>query len=583
MPEDDANFTAEHRSESSETKQNNSDEIASGKHDSELHSSEQLDSLQVQELNSSTSEDLKEGNMESTSNVPNSELSSENKTGNDENHKADSTTETEVSRNLNSLTTEQQSESETRSGEEYQLEYTTDTGISRNTEQHSEGETGGENRDEGSQVSLTTEQQSGSETRGGEEYKLEYTTDTGISRNTEQHSEDETDSENRDEGSQAKHFQVLIQNAASKDTKNGIQGRGPTLNAGPLQSESETETEYGPPLSVIDEVDEDNLTDTNNPQRTTENTTSDDEATLSNKQLKSLPADSSKSSDLAASRSRTIASDDEGFRTEDDVLDLLDDDDGIIGDSKGDEDESGVNKGERVGASRVNKGDDRTSGDDGEVDNRENGVNNGNCWSNNGNKIIGDTSVEQDKNDSNTEGNCDSSSRTETPGKGNSNDSLSQTDTVSCNMQENIEAHTNSHTTTDDESTENLSESTCPTRTSLKSDSSIYEEPPAADHALETIMATFSLPSNRGMASGESDHNGNMLSGSEQTSGVISGRNRAESERSENVSERYYVALYSYEPSLMSPNEDGADEELPFNEGDIIKVGHFSYGRSFFI
>jgi hypothetical protein len=83
------------------------------------------------------------------------------------------------------------------------------------------------------------------------------------------------------------------------------------------------------------------------------------------------------------------------------------------------------------------------------------------------------------------------------------------------------------------------------------------------------------------MASGESDHNGNMLSGSEQTSEVISGRNRAESERSENVSERYFVALYSYEPSLMSPNEDGADEELPFNEGDIIKVGHFSYGRPF--
>jgi hypothetical protein len=402
-------------------------------------------------------------------------------------------------------------------------------------------------------------------TRKGENRKAESTT-------AEHHSGSETDSENRGGESHEKHFQMFIQNAVSKDAEDETQIRGRALSADPLQSESETETDYGPPLSVIDEVDEDNLTDTNNPQRSTGNTTtSDGEATLSNKELKSLPADSSKSSDLTASRSRTITSDDEGFRTEDDVLDLLDDDDAIIGDSKGNEGESGVNKDERVGASKVNK-DDRTSGNDseGDLDNRVNGVNSGNIGSNNGYGIIADTSVQQDKNDSNTEGNSESSGRTDTlncniPGK--------QTVTVSCNMQENIEARTNGHTT-EDESSENLSESTCPTRTSLKSDSSISEDPPPAEHALETIMATLSLPSNRGTALGESDNSGNMLSGSERTSGIISERNRSESEVSENVSEqvRYFVALYSYDPSTMSPNEDGADEELPFNEGDIVKV-----------
>ena len=410
-------------------------------------------------------------------------------------------------------------------------------------------------------------------TRNDENRKAESTT-------AEHHSESETDSENRGGESREKHFQMFIQNAVSKDAEDETQIRGRALSADPLQSESETETDYGPPLSVIDEVDEDNLTDTNNPQRSTGNTTtSDGEATLSNKELKSLPADSSKSSDLTASRSRTITSDDEGFRTEDDVLDLLDDDDAIIGDSKESEGESGVNKDERVGASRVNK-DDKTSGDDGEGDlnNRVNGVNSGNIGSNNRNGIIADTSAQQDKNDSNTEGNSDSSVRTDTvnciiPGKPNGNNSLGQTDTVNGNMQENIEAHTNGHTT-EDESSENLSESTCPTRTSLKSDSSISEDPPPAEHALETIMATLSLPSNRGTASGESDNSGNMLSGSERTSGIIFERNRSESEVSENVSEqvRYFVALYRYDPSTMSPNEDGADEELPFNEGDIVKV-----------
>ncbi|XP_050317259.1 RIMS-binding protein 2 isoform X10 [Bactrocera neohumeralis] len=35
---------------------------------------------------------------------------------------------------------------------------------------------------------------------------------------------------------------------------------------------------------------------------------------------------------------------------------------------------------------------------------------------------------------------------------------------------------------------------------------------------------------------------------------------------------RYFVAMFDYDPSTMSPNPDGCDEELPFQEGDTIKV-----------
>lgn len=32
------------------------------------------------------------------------------------------------------------------------------------------------------------------------------------------------------------------------------------------------------------------------------------------------------------------------------------------------------------------------------------------------------------------------------------------------------------------------------------------------------------------------------------------------------------MAMFDYDPSTMSPNPDGCDEELPFQEGDTIKV-----------
>jgi len=32
------------------------------------------------------------------------------------------------------------------------------------------------------------------------------------------------------------------------------------------------------------------------------------------------------------------------------------------------------------------------------------------------------------------------------------------------------------------------------------------------------------------------------------------------------------VALFDYDPTTMSPNPDACEEELPFSEGDNIKV-----------
>lgn len=34
----------------------------------------------------------------------------------------------------------------------------------------------------------------------------------------------------------------------------------------------------------------------------------------------------------------------------------------------------------------------------------------------------------------------------------------------------------------------------------------------------------------------------------------------------------FFVSLYDYDPATMSPNPGAVDDELPFKEGDIIKV-----------
>ena len=35
---------------------------------------------------------------------------------------------------------------------------------------------------------------------------------------------------------------------------------------------------------------------------------------------------------------------------------------------------------------------------------------------------------------------------------------------------------------------------------------------------------------------------------------------------------RIFVALFDYDPPSMSPNPDACEEELPFREGQLIKV-----------
>ncbi|XP_030756116.1 RIMS-binding protein 2 [Sitophilus oryzae] len=45
---------------------------------------------------------------------------------------------------------------------------------------------------------------------------------------------------------------------------------------------------------------------------------------------------------------------------------------------------------------------------------------------------------------------------------------------------------------------------------------------------------------------------------------------------------RYFVALFDYDPATMSPNPDTCDEELPFSEGDTIKVWGDKDGDGFY-
>lgn len=40
---------------------------------------------------------------------------------------------------------------------------------------------------------------------------------------------------------------------------------------------------------------------------------------------------------------------------------------------------------------------------------------------------------------------------------------------------------------------------------------------------------------------------------------------------------RIFVALFDYDPPTMSPNPDACDEELPFREGQLIKVPYSDY------
>lgn len=50
---------------------------------------------------------------------------------------------------------------------------------------------------------------------------------------------------------------------------------------------------------------------------------------------------------------------------------------------------------------------------------------------------------------------------------------------------------------------------------------------------------------------------------------------RAQMQRDRERGVRWFVALFDYDPLTMSPNPDAAEEELPFQEGQLIKV--FNY------
>lgn len=48
-----------------------------------------------------------------------------------------------------------------------------------------------------------------------------------------------------------------------------------------------------------------------------------------------------------------------------------------------------------------------------------------------------------------------------------------------------------------------------------------------------------------------------------------------------NMRTRWFIALYDYDPTTMSPNPDACEEELRFNEGDSIKVRLFKKSKIF--
>lgn len=49
---------------------------------------------------------------------------------------------------------------------------------------------------------------------------------------------------------------------------------------------------------------------------------------------------------------------------------------------------------------------------------------------------------------------------------------------------------------------------------------------------------------------------------------------RAQHQRDRERGIRWFVALFDYDPLTMSPNPDAAEEELPFQEGQLIKVNN---------
>jgi len=62
------------------------------------------------------------------------------------------------------------------------------------------------------------------------------------------------------------------------------------------------------------------------------------------------------------------------------------------------------------------------------------------------------------------------------------------------------------------------------------------------------------------------------LSPINQETKIIDSQQRVNGNNKSNERMRIFVALFDYDPPTMSPNPDGCDEELPFREGQLIKV-----------
>ena len=67
---------------------------------------------------------------------------------------------------------------------------------------------------------------------------------------------------------------------------------------------------------------------------------------------------------------------------------------------------------------------------------------------------------------------------------------------------------------------------------------------------------------------GGMQNNTNRLGQQTQSQQQMSGQQQQQQQKKP----KYYLAMFDYDPTTMSPNPDGCEEELPFQEGDTIKV-----------
>eukprot|EP00795_Rhopilema_esculentum_P015196 gene15196-6393_t len=101
---------------------------------------------------------------------------------------------------------------------------------------------------------------------------------------------------------------------------------------------------------------------------------------------------------------------------------------------------------------------------------------------------------------------------------------------------------------------------------------SFTEEPAMNNNVFSGVPIDKSIHKAEPVSSSQDDKlKDNNVNGIDEVSGEDTRTNHVEDKTIvKNV--RVFVALFSYDPITMSPNTDGVDEELPFTEGDLIKV-----------